>query len=309
MTPHLISVIIPAYNRRETIGRAILSVLEQSLAPAEIIVVDDASDDDTVGMVSENYPSVRVVRQARNLGAQAARAAGIHAATGDWVAFLDSDDWWLPKKLEWQLAKAEEGFSVVHGPGVIRSEEGDEPFGIPPLEGHIYADLLRRPAPLYQCLLVRRECFAKAGYPDPAIAAYQEWDMSLMLARYYAFGYVDKPLFVYEVQGDSISKDGYRGLRGYEQIVCKWWKEILRAAGPEAGFEHYRVLARHAYNLTGVCGYLHYLRLGARLLNKAFMTVLWRESRALPASFRHILANKAPWLRTLWRRLRGRKER
>ncbi|MDR0467154.1 MAG: hypothetical protein LBH94_07340, partial [Deltaproteobacteria bacterium] len=228
-----------------------------------------------------------------------------------WIAFLDSDDWWLPNKLEWQLAKAREGFSVVHGPGLVHRMGRNEPFAIPPLEGWIYADLLHRPAPLYPCLLVRRECFEKAGYPDPAITAYQEWDMSLLLARHYAFGYVDKPLFVYEVQDDSISKDDYRGLRGYEQIVCKWWKEIVRVAGPEAGFAHYKTLARQACALTGISGYMHYMQLGSGLLNRNAANAaaaLWNERHAAIADCRHMLAQKIPWLRTLWRRLRNRRE-
>lgn len=305
-----VSVVIPAYNRERTILRAVRSIMEQTLSPAEVILVDDASTDETVSVLGQACSAVRVIRMPHRSGAQAARAAGIRAATGDWVAFLDSDDWWLPQKLEWQLAKAAEGFPVVHGPGLIRRNGNDEPFAVPPLEGNIYAHLLKKPAPLYQCLLVRRECFEKAGYPDPAIAAYQEWDMSLLLARHYSFGYVDKPLFVYEIQGDSISKDGYRGLRGYEQIVTKWWKEIRREAGTETGFAHYRTLAWQAYTLTGWPGYLHYLRLGANLAGKSFPATLAAEARySGPSHCKHVLAQKAPWLRAFYRRILGRGDR
>lgn len=295
------SVVIPARNRAAFIGRALASVLTQTVAVSEIIVVDDASDDGTSEAALRSCPACRVIRLAQQAGAQAARAAGIRAATGEWVAFLDSDDWWLPQKLEWQLAKAQEGFSVVHGPGFIRRNGVDEPFVIPPLEGDIYAGLLKNPAPLYPCLLVRRECFEKAGYPDPAITACQEWDMSLLLARHYSFGYVDHPLFVYEVQQNSISKDDYRGLRGYEQIVSKWWPEILRVAGEDAGFAHYRAMAAQAKRLTGLWGYWHFMRLGAQRTGKNLSAIAaadwWGQVK-------HLLATKIPLLRTAWHRLK-----
>jgi glycosyltransferase involved in cell wall biosynthesis len=261
MPGETISVIIPAYNRERLIGRAIRSALGQSYPASEIVVVDDGSGDGTIDAALKACPEAVVVRMPHS-GAQAARAAGIRAATGDWVAFLDSDDWWLPHKLERQMEKAAQGFSVVHGPGLVRQNGRDVFFAVPPLEGSVYPELLRGPGPMYPSLLVRRECFEKAGYPDPAIAAMQEWDTSLLLARRYAFGWVDQPLFVYEVQDDSISGDDYRGLRGYEQIVCKWWDEILSVAGRPTGRKHYRRMAKLAGRLTGPSGYAHYMRMG-----------------------------------------------
>lgn len=302
MTAPSVSAVIPAYNRQNTIARAIRSALEQSVPPAEVIVVDDASSDDTVRTVGKNFPSVRIIRRERNQGAQAARAAGIRAAAGEWIAFLDSDDWWLPRKLEWQLDKAAEGFSVVHGPGLVRRNGRDEFFAIPQREGDIYAELLRRPGPLYPCLLARRECFEKASLPDPAIVAYQEWDMSLLLARQYPFGYVDRPLFVYEVQDDSISRDDGRGLRGYEQVVVKWWPEILGAAGKNAGAFHYREMAAQAEKLSGRRGRLEYLRLGARRTGTSFGAILALDCLVRARRF---LGNNIPFLRAAWHALQG----
>ncbi|GHV54899.1 hypothetical protein FACS1894206_08660 [Deltaproteobacteria bacterium] len=299
--PTTISVVIPVYNRADKISRCLRSIVEQTVAASEIIIVDDASSDNICMLLARDYPSVRVIRHEHNLGAQAARAAGIRAATGEWIAFLDSDDWWLPQKLEWQLEKAAEGFSVVHGPGLVSINGQEQPFPVPSLEGDVYRELLRTPGSLYPCLLIRRECFEKAGYPDPGISAMQEWDMSLLLARHYPFGYVDKPLFVYEVQGDSISKDEYRGMRGYEQVVNKWWSEILRVAGKDAGFEHYRRLAVQACGLTGIFGYAHYARLGAERTNRSFIACLAAGAGLLLSSAKHALGKKLPWLRALWR--------
>lgn len=96
-----VSVIIPTYNRAAILGRAIESVLAQTLAPAEVIVVDDGSTDGTAALVRRDYPQCRYLAQ-ENRGVSAARNLGISAATGEWLAFLDSDDEWLPGKLEAQ---------------------------------------------------------------------------------------------------------------------------------------------------------------------------------------------------------------
>ncbi len=99
-----ISVVIPTYNRRATLPRALDSVLAQTLPAVEIIVVDDGSTDGTGEWLATAYPRVRLLRQP-NRGVSAARNAGIAAAEGDWIALLDSDDAWLPAKLDTQ-AKA-----------------------------------------------------------------------------------------------------------------------------------------------------------------------------------------------------------
>jgi len=90
-----ISVIIPAWNRAERLVRALDSVFAQDLAPHEIIVVDDGSTDHTRELVARRFGGVRYLYQ-QNRGVSSARNAGIRAATGDWIALLDSDDRWHP---------------------------------------------------------------------------------------------------------------------------------------------------------------------------------------------------------------------
>ena len=98
-----VSVIIPTYNRVTTVTRAIDSVLAQTYSHFEIIVVDDGSTDNTSDVLNERYGDrVRLVRQS-NMGVAAARNAGVAAARYELVAFLDSDDYWLPRKLEVQV--------------------------------------------------------------------------------------------------------------------------------------------------------------------------------------------------------------
>jgi glycosyltransferase involved in cell wall biosynthesis len=101
-----VSVVIPAWNRADRIEGAILSALEQEPKPLEIIVVDDGSTDGTdAGRLVALDARVRVIRHDANRGAAEARNTGVAAARGDWIAFLDSDDRWLPGKLARQLAQ------------------------------------------------------------------------------------------------------------------------------------------------------------------------------------------------------------
>tara|TARA_S200000501_G_C20872088_1_gene764799 strand:+ start:12259 stop:13083 length:825 start_codon:yes stop_codon:yes gene_type:complete len=96
-----ISVIIPTFNRKKILYKTINSVLNQTFQPYEIIVVDDGSTDGTKEWILNYYPNIKYVYQS-NVGVSAARNKGINISKGDWLAFLDSDDEWFPKKLEIQ---------------------------------------------------------------------------------------------------------------------------------------------------------------------------------------------------------------
>ena len=97
-----VSVIIPTFDRISVLPRALDSVLAQTRPAGEVIVVDDGSTDGTAELLERDYPGVTTIRQS-NRGVSAARNAGLAAASGDWIAFLDSDDEWRPQKLERQL--------------------------------------------------------------------------------------------------------------------------------------------------------------------------------------------------------------
>ncbi|EGV52019.1 glycosyltransferase family 2 protein [endosymbiont of Riftia pachyptila] len=110
-----VSVIIPTHNRAATLPRAIESVLQQSHPADEILIVDDGSDDDSRALVTQQFPQCRYLHQ-QNRGVSSARNLGISASKGEWIALLDSDDAWLPQKLEQQLARveAQEGKRLCH---------------------------------------------------------------------------------------------------------------------------------------------------------------------------------------------------
>ena len=248
-----VSVIIPTYNRAHLISRAIRSVFEQTYPDFEIIVVDDASKDNTE-VVVKSFNDARIIylRYETNRGAQTARNTGIHGARGDWIAFLDSDDEWLPQRLEVGFSLAHKtDVSVVHSECYKKSSNDNELkiFGIPHKSGDIYVDLLKYPGPMFQGLLVKRECLERIGYLDEDIISYQEWDTAIRLARYYKFGFVEKPLFIYHCHEDeTISKDMKRGADGWAQIVEKNCKDILEVAGKKALQRHYIILAGKYYS-------------------------------------------------------------
>ncbi len=253
-----VSVVVPAYNRQKTIERAIASALQQNYPVHEIIVVDDCSTDNTVQIIQEfvkHDSRIKLLRHERNKGAQAARNAGIRNATGEWIAFLDSDDEWLPTRLQAGFDLQErEGFNVIHSQCYITEGNDNNPrnMGIPSLSGNIYKELLKRPFPMFQGLLVKRECLERIGYLDEAITSFQEWDTSIRLARHYEFGFVSEPLFIYHRchSEDTISNDKYKDAEGYYQIVEKHADEIIKYAGTEALINHYMITLEKLKALT-----------------------------------------------------------
>lgn len=111
--PPTISVIMPAYNAARFIARSIQSIQQQTTRPLEILVVDDGSKDNTAEVAAACGELVRVIRQP-NGGPAGARNTGAREARGEWLAFLDSDDAWLPNKLERQLTVLDGSISLVH---------------------------------------------------------------------------------------------------------------------------------------------------------------------------------------------------
>lgn len=182
------SVIIPTYNRCGTLARALASALTQTVPPHEVIVVDDASNDHTARAVAAfSDQRIRVIRHERRLGAAAARNTGARAARGRWLAFLDSDDEWLPQKLARQLAvvgdtSSHAGASVT-GYVIVDNRNGDETAFRPPQT--ITVDDMA-----YGCsyspgstLIVGADTFAAVGEFDVTLARLEDWDWLVRLAQ------------------------------------------------------------------------------------------------------------------------------
>jgi glycosyltransferase involved in cell wall biosynthesis len=181
-----ISVIIPTFNRAHCITRALESVLAQSVTPHEIIVIDDASRDDTSAVLAPYDDRIRYIRHDSNTGASAARNHGIAAATGEWIAFLDSDDAWRPGKLERQIAFMAESDSNVccTNCDLIWPNGRVEPAYRPypsrmEIDHYVWG--------CYTCpgstLIAHRAILQASGGYDPRYSRYEDWDLFLRLAK------------------------------------------------------------------------------------------------------------------------------
>jgi len=246
----VVSIIIPTYNRRQYLNRAIQSVLNQTFRDYEVLVVDDASTDGTDKMV-KGYNDVRINynRHIVNKGAPAARNTGLELARGEFVAFLDSDNEWLPERLRKQIdlfATVDESIGVVYAKNKVIDEvtraETAWAFG---LRGNLYKELLQRPFMDFITPLIRKSCFDKIGLMDENAPSYQEWDTFLRISRYYEFEYLPEVLAVYYIHTHNrISKGPLQEAKGYQYILKKHKKEMLATFSPRVLIEHHRNLAR-----------------------------------------------------------------
>jgi glycosyltransferase involved in cell wall biosynthesis len=252
----LVSIVIPTYNRSAMLPRALASVQGQTWKNLEIIVVDDGSTDDTAEVMAglqQDDGRIHFLHHRLNRGAQAARNTGIQSATGRWLAFLDSDDEWLPHRLEAGLAALQRsGTKAVHCDCFVTN--GDDPArsieGIPPLAGNILPAILTDPGPMFQGLLTERTCLEDIGRLDETIVSYQEWDTYIRLAQFHTFSFIPEPLFVYHCHsGKTISQDMTRDADGYAQVVGKHHETMLRVAGKNVLKHHYLFLAQKNKNL------------------------------------------------------------
>ena len=209
----MISVIIPVYDRRELIGRAIDSVLAQSWADFDLIIVDDGSEDATAEHVEERYgdePRVRLLKQAANRGVSAARNAGIESAVGDWLAFLDSDDEWRPEKLErQQQALIDSGLLVCHTNEIwIRSGVRVNPHKHHQKHGgRIFLQALPLCAMSPSSILLHRSVLDAVGPFDESMPACEDYDLFLRLTCRFDVHFLDEELVVkYGGHADQLSR-------------------------------------------------------------------------------------------------------
>jgi len=194
-----VSVIIPTYNRGWTIKRAVDSVLAQTFRDFELIVVDDGSEDDTAAILAGYGTDIRVIRQA-NAGVSAARNAGIHAAEGKFIAFLDSDDYWLPEKLHVQIAYFNAQPEVVicqteeiwirNGKRVNPKKVHKKP------SGRIFRASLALCLVSPSAVMLRRDVFAQIGGFDETLPACEDYDLWLRISVRYPVHLIETPLII-----------------------------------------------------------------------------------------------------------------
>jgi glycosyltransferase involved in cell wall biosynthesis len=248
----LVSVVLPTYNRANTISRSIDSVLNQIYSNLELIVVDDGSSDDTQFIVeSINDNRIKYIRNSKSMGAAFARNLGIKHSQGSLIAFQDSDDEWLPDKLSIQvsvLLEADKNVALVYSPMIRVYEETKEEYLFSsPIFYPDTQDFYRKALALgimgigIQSCLVRKSALLHVGGFDEKLPRWVDLELFIRLAREYKFQYIDKPLVKYYFSKVSISTNVAAQINASKYIMEKYKNDI--GGDPKILAPHLRALA------------------------------------------------------------------
>jgi glycosyltransferase involved in cell wall biosynthesis len=221
----LVSVVIPTYNRAHLIAQALESVYAQTFKDYEVILIDDGSTDGTEELIRKNYHGrLRYVKQ-ENKGISGARNHGIALASGKYIAFLDSDDRWLPEKLERQAAymetHPETGLLCTK---LARYEIGGDgkkeicPSGFP----KHFSELLEGPNFIpTTTTMVRKTCFEKAGVFDPELPVAEDWDLWIRIAKNFGMYCLEDVLAEHRDHPQKTTKDLVKVYDGFWRFYAK----------------------------------------------------------------------------------------
>lgn len=244
-----VSVLIPTRNRAALLQRAVASVQRQTFQDFEILIADDASEDDTPAIVeSIGDPRVRYYRHRHNGGVASTRNTLVAHAAGEYVAFIDDDDEWLSDKLERQLALVESsqhaaaivftGFQEVDDAGRPMAEHR------PSQEGWVFDAILTRAVITpTSTLLVRRSCFEAVGPFDDELRYGEDLDMWLRLARQFEFRALPAPLVLYHIHPNALTRNYRAIVSGLRRLLHRYEGELRRH--PRAHSEWLRALGTY----------------------------------------------------------------
>ena len=223
----MISVIVPTYNRAHQLPRTLDSILCQSYSPKEIIVVDDGSTDETSDLMTSEYSEIVFIQQ-QNTGVSSARNVGIKRASGDWIAFLDSDDEWLPEKLEIQMKALYENpeIKIFHTNEIwirngkrVNPKKKHEKFG-----GWIFQKCLPLCCISPSSVIIHKSIFKEIGLFDYSLPVCEDYDLWLRITARNPVLYVEEPFLIkYGGHEDQLSKkywgmDRFR-IKSLEKII------------------------------------------------------------------------------------------
>jgi len=246
-----ISVVIPTYNRKELLEKAIISVLQQTHSPDEIIVVDDFSSDGTEEMVKAKFSHIRYIRLEKHLGVAAARNRGIKEASFEWISFLDSDDQWVSNKIEEQMKyiKRKPYYKICHTDEIwiknnIRINQGKKHQKY---EGWFFIPSLWMCLISPSSVIIHKSVFDSVGYFDEDFSVVEDYELWLRVTSRYPVGYVDKKLTVkFGGHDDQLSKtingiEKYRLLAIEKLIKNRWVNGFYLEKAFETYFKKYLI--------------------------------------------------------------------
>ncbi len=240
----LVSVVLTSYNHAPYLPQAIESALGQTLREVEIIAIDDASTDGSQEVLRRYADRLRVVLHDTNRGTYATLNEGIALTSAPHIAILNSDDVWLPDKLQKQVAVLESdprvglvhtGFLVIDAQG--HPIEGN-PLGIrfhPNPQGDLLAELLTRNLFITSSVMFRRECVERCGQFEEHLFGMGDWDLWLRIAEHYLIGYVSESVTLYRLHGQNTMYQSARMLADdlwiHEERIRKRIPELLKHDG------------------------------------------------------------------------------
>lgn len=265
-TDELVSVVIPTYNRSHTLGRALDSALGQTHGRTEVIVVDDASTDATLDLLkSLREPRLEVVTLAVNGGQCRARNAGIARASGRYVAFLDSDDEWLPDKLTRQLhALQRSPEAALAYTGAFVDDGTTRRSGVARSAGDCFEEMLALPGPLTTSgMMVNRTVAGADLYFDEDLGGMEEADLAIRLSRHHQIVRVADPLYIRHMhQGKRVSNSATFAV-ARKALIDKYAPDLGNRPHL-AAYLHFR-LAQTQLKANDVAGARSSLRTAAKL--------------------------------------------
>ena len=253
MSAPLVSIIIPSYNRADLLPRAVESVLRQTHANVEVIVVDDGSRDATGAYLASLAHEPRLVSYVHttNHGQNAALNTGLVFAHGDYIGFCDSDDELLPTF----VARFLERFEADPGLGAVYSRKflkrGDEPMFVTrefTIEGHVYPQVLAQGFLSHMgTIMVKRECLKKTRLFDINFTNHQDDDFCFLIARHYKVGLIAEALAIEynALLNNRVTDNRVDYALGFERLLNKHRDEIVRHAGQDALLKHLLASARN----------------------------------------------------------------
>ena len=245
-----ISVIIPTFNRKHTLQRAIDSVLAQTFKPYEIIIVDDGSKDGTKEWLLQNYPSVQYIHQPNN-GVSSARNKGIQISQGSWIALLDSDDEWMPEKLESQsrFIEVNRDSSFCHTNEIwirngvrVNQMKKHKKYG-----GDIFKHCLDICRISPSSSIIKKDVFEEVGAFDESLTVCEDYDLWLRVTAKFNILFLDEPLIKkYGGHLDQLS----RVPEGIEQYRIRSLEKILSMGSlTETQFRSAKNMLIHKLNI------------------------------------------------------------
>ena len=280
----LVSVIIPTHNSAQYLCEALDSVLTQTFKDYEVLVVDDGSQDQTKDLLDQYYPMVRYTFQPHS-GPARARNNGIQQATGEFIAFLDADDIWLPTKLERQVAHLQQNPDTAcvfteHGlfdsKGVFRHSVGKRTLL---MKGDLIRNIFRHDGVATPTVMVRKTVLADVGYFDEELITAEDENLWMRIAMRHRIDLIDEVLALCRVREGSLTRSDqiFIGVKKHLEVLdCKYPDLRRRLDGLierkhallhfERGLEYFSS-NRFAEARTEFMESLRYVRLNPRVLS------------------------------------------